>query len=356
MQILVLNLGSTSFKYELFDFDNLLSLQKGNFEIEQNEIDNVQIKINKIFRKILRKIGEINNIKIIGHRVVYGGDKYTDILKINKSSLLELEKLNSLAPLHNPINLAGIKSALEYLPEAKNFAIFDTALYKNLPEHIKIYPIPYKYYQNGIKKFGFHGISHKYAMEETAKKLNKKLNPSAWLRASKINLISVHLGGGSSITAFKNGQVVDTSMGFTPMQGLMMQTRSGDIDPGIIFELIKREESAEEIKDILNKQSGIKGISGFENYLDLLEAVKKKNKMAVLAFTMYISRIQKYIGAYLAILDKVDAIVFTGKIGAGKIETHKAIMKSKLFKKIKTIIIEPCEELAIAREIKENFI
>jgi len=348
MQILVLNLGSTSFKYELFDFDNLLSLQKGNFEIEQNEIDNAQIKINKIFREILRKIGKVNSIKIIGHRVAHGGDKYTDILKINKGSLLELEKLNSLAPLHNPFNLAGIKSALEYLPEAKNFAIFDTALYKNLPEHIKIYPIPYTYYQQGIKKFGFHGISHKYAMEETFKKLNKKLD--------NINLISVHLGGGSSITAFKNGQVIDTSMGFTPMQGLMMQTRSGDIDPGIIFELIKREKSAEEIKDILNKQSGIKGISGFENYLDLLEAVKKKNKMAVLAFSMYISRIQKYIGAYLAILDKVDAIVFTGKIGAGKTETYKAVMKSRLLKNIKTIIIKPWEELAIAREIKENFI
>ena len=348
MQILVLNLGSTSFKYELFDFDNLLSLQKGNFEIEQNEIDNAQIRINKIFREILRKIGKVNSIKIIGHRVAHGGDKYTDILKINKGSLLELEKLNSLAPLHNPFNLAGIKSALEYLPEAKNFAIFDTALYKNLPEHIKIYPIPYTYYQQGIKKFGFHGISHKYAMEETFKKLNKKLD--------NINLISVHLGGGSSITAFKNGQVIDTSMGFTPMQGLMMQTRSGDIDPGIIFELIKREKSAEEIKDILNKQSGIKGISGFENYLDLLEAVKKKNKMAVLAFSMYISRIQKYIGAYLAILDKVDAIVFTGKIGAGKTETYKAVMKSRLLKNIKTIIIKPWEELAIAREIKENFI
>jgi len=348
MQILVLNLGSTSFKYELFDFDNLLSLQKGNFEIEQNEIDNAQIKINKIFREILRKIGKVNSIKIIGHRVAHGGDKYTDILKINKGSLLELEKLNSLAPLHNPFNLAGIKSALEYLPEAKNFAIFDTALYKNLPEHIKIYPIPYTYYQQGIKKFGFHGISHKYTMEETFKKLNKKLD--------NINLISVHLGGGSSITAFKNGQVIDTSMGFTPMQGLMMQTRSGDIDPGIIFELIKREKSAEEIKDILNKQSGIKGISGFENYLDLLEAVKKKNKMAVLAFSMYISRIQKYIGAYLAILDKVDAIVFTGKIGAGKTETYKAVMKSRLLKNIKTIIIKPWEELAIAREIKENFI
>ncbi|MFH1610838.1 MAG: acetate/propionate family kinase [Patescibacteria group bacterium] len=345
MQILVLNLGSTSFKFELFNSETLESLQKGNFEIEQIE-EGIQEEVNRIFREVLRKIGEVDNIESVGHRVVHGGEKYTETLKINQENISELEEINSLAPLHNPFNLAGIKSVQEYLPEVDNYAVFDTALYKNLPEHSKVYPIPYEYYEQGIRKFGFHGISHKYAVEQAAQKLKKDLD--------KINLISVHLGGGCSITAFENGKPIDTSMGFTPMQGLMMQTRSGDIDPGIIFKLIEQEEDTKIVKDVLNKESGIKGVCGLNNYLDLLEAVKNKDEKAILAFKMYISSIQKYIGAYIAILGHVDVIVFTGKIGAGKIETHNAIMKSQLFKDIKSITVDPWEELAIAKEIKEN--
>lgn len=350
MNILVLNLGSTSFKFELFDSDNLESLQKGSFEIEQVEPSEIQEKVNTVFREVLRKIGEVNKIKAVGHRVVHGGEKYVDTLKINNHNILELEEINGLAPLHNPFNLAGIKSVQEYLPDVDNFAIFDTALYKNLPEVSKVYPIPYEYYEQGIRRFGFHGISHQYATQKAAEKLKKDLN--------KINLISVHLGGGCSVTAFKEGKVIETSMGFTPMQGLIMQTRSGDLDPGIIFELLEREEDGNnkinKIKNILNKNSGIKGISGFDNYLDLLDAVKKGDEKAELAFKMFIASIQKYIGAYLAILGNVDIIVFTGKVGAGKIETYKEVMKSKLFKNIKSIAIEPNEELAIVREVKDN--
>jgi acetate kinase len=344
MNILVLNLGSTSFKFELFNSETLESLQKGNFEIEQVETEQIQEEVNRIFREVLRKIGEVNKIKAVGHRVVHGGDKYIETFKIDAENILELKDINSLAPLHNPFNLAGIKSVQEYLPEVDNYAVFDTALYKNLPEYVKIYPIPYKYYEQGIRKFGFHGISHGYVLQEAAKKLKKDLD--------EIKLISVHLGGGCSVTAFDKGKPIDTSMGFTPMDGLMMQTRSGDVDPGLIFQLIRQEEYVYKVEDILNKESGIKGISGFDNYLDLLEAVKNKDEKAILAFNMYISRIQKYIGAYLAILGKVDLISFTGKIGAGNPETYKAVMKSELFKDIKSMIIEPKEELAIAREVK----
>ena len=344
-KILVLNLGSTSFKYEVFNIDSLKSLQDGNFEIRTDELHDVQSEVDRIFREVLREIGDVNSIKYIGHRYVHGDDEYFEPTKIDEEEILKLEKLNYLAPLHNPYNLAGVKSTLKYLPEVENYAVFDTAFFKDLPDDAKVYPIPYEYFENGIHKLGFHGISHKFVAEEACKKLK--------LDFSKAKLITIHLGGGCSVSAIDNGKPVETSMGFTPMDGLMMQTRSGDVDPGIVFEMIKKNDGdVERVKNILNKESGIKGISGCTDYLDLLNKVEQGDEKAKLAFEMFVHIVKKYIGAYMLILDEIDVIVFTGGIGAGSIKTRNEIVKkSKLLKNIKSIVIEPNEELAIAREV-----
>jgi acetate kinase len=351
--ILVLNLGSTSFKYELFSVDDLSSLNKGVFEISQNNDENLQDEIDKIFREILRQAGDVSEIVAIGHRVVHGGEKFFETKKIGENEIIELEKLNNLAPLHNPFNIAGIKSSIGYMPNTPNFAIFDTGFFKDLPEKSKIYPIPYKYYEMGIHKFGFHGISHKFAAEETAKKINKPFE--------KINIITIHLGGGCSVAAIHNGKPIDTTMGFTPLEGLMMQTRCGDIDPGVITQIfadillmnpdITTIEAIKKINYILNYESGIKGICGENNYLELLKSATFDTKSR-LALDMFISKIKKYIGAYSALLGEVDAIALTGKIGAGNQETKRKVFdKMPLFKDIPIIIIEPHEELEIAREV-----
>ncbi|HPA25552.1 MAG TPA: acetate/propionate family kinase [bacterium] len=354
MNILVLNLGSTSFKYELFDSDGLESLKSGNFKIQSILPNDFQEAVDKIFREILREVGDIPAIKFVAHRFVHGGDQYFAPQRIKEKDLYELEQLNHLAPLHNPANIAGIKTCLKYLPEAENYAVFDTAFFKDLPLSAKIYPLPYKYYESGIHKFGFHGISHKFAGEEAARKIKKDFQTC--------NLITIHLGGGCSITAIKKGEPIDTSMGLTPMEGLMMQTRSGDIDPGIILQMLTDEiqintdaqMAIDKVKNILNNESGIKGISGYNDYLELLEAVERKETKAVLAFEMFTNRIKKYLGAYAALLDEVDAIVFTGKIGAGDPLTREKICaKMNLLKGIKIIVVEPHEELEIAREVKQ---
>lgn len=380
--ILVLNLGSTSFKYELFDLKNLESLNKGECEINYQSVrvsecqsvraaglrDIFQEEVDKIFREILREIGNVAEIKIVGHRFVHGGEKFSATQKISNSDLHELEKLNHLAPLHNPANLAGLKSVLKYLAEAENYAVFDTAFFKDLPECAKIYPIPYEYYEKlGIYKFGFHGISHKFAAETAAKKIGKKFEQA--------KIITVHLGGGCSLAAFDQGKPIDTSMGYTPMEGLMMLTRSGDIDPGVIMEMICRDSSravqegdrsrpvptecdiAEKINHVLNYESGIKGISGYDDFLELLAAVEKKEERAVLAFEIFTNRVKKYIGAYAALLGEVDTVAFTGKIGAGNPLTRKKICdKMKILNGVKIVVVEPDEELAIAREIKRIII
>lgn len=343
MSILVLNLGSTSFKYELFDLDSLESLKSGNFKIQSIFPNDFQESVDKIFREILRELGNVDQIKYVGHRFVHGGENFFETMKVDQKDLSDLDQLNNLAPLHNPANIAGIKAVLKYLSSAENYVVFDTGFYKNLPEVAKIYPLPYKYYEQGVHKFGFHGISHKFAALEAAKKIKKDFKDC--------NLITIHLGGGCSMTAIKKGLPVDTSMGLTPMEGLMMQTRSGNLDPGIILKLVE-ENGPEETKRILNYESGLKGISGYNDYLELLNAADKKEPQAVLAFEMFVNSIKKYLGAYMAILNEVDAIVFTGKIGAGNSKTREAIcVKMNLLKGIKIITVDPHEELEIAREI-----
>ncbi|MCD6471040.1 acetate/propionate family kinase [bacterium] len=351
-QILVFNLGSTSLKYKLFSLNKgkLVLIKKNEFE---NLGENKKISHDKAIKMALQEIGDLTDIIAIGHRVVHGGNEFVEPAIITFNTLKRLEKYNYLAPLHNPYNLAGIKATLTYFPTVPNIAVFDTAFFKHLPLKTKIYPIPFEFYKNfGIEKFGFHGISHQYTAQKAAKYLKKPLN--------KLKLITCHLGSGCSITAINKGKPIDTSMGFTPLEGITMMTRSGDIDPGIIIDIQRKMAESKDYKDIteiinktnqiLNFESGIKGICGIDNYLQLLKE-KDKNPRAKLAFEIFIYRIQKYISAYWGILNKADAIVFTGKIGEGKPITRRKIRQGLNFlKKAKFLTIKTDEELAIAQE------
>ncbi|MEA3344330.1 MAG: acetate/propionate family kinase, partial [Patescibacteria group bacterium] len=307
---------------------------------------------NKIFFhsdlvKELEKIKSFfKDIQIIGHRVVHGGEEFRKSLKIDKNNLKELEKNNKLAPLHNPFNLLGIKSAQKIFSSVPQIAVFDTEFYVNLPEKAYIYPLPEKLIKKyQFRRFGFHGISHEYVAQTGAEKINKQFN--------KLKIITCHLGGGSSITAIKNGKAIDTSMGFTPMEGLIMMTRSGDIDPGIVLELSKIF-SPKRAEEILNSESGLKAISGTGDMLKILKKAEMGNKKAKLALGMFAYRIQKYIGAYVAVLGGCDLLIFTGTIGFGSSKIRNIIIKNlSILKKERTKIlaIKPNEELAIAKKI-----
>lgn len=338
MKILIINSGSTSLKYKLFSLPGLDVVAAGNLQNIANH--------EEALKKSLRKIGDLRDIKAIGHRVVHGGSFFSKPTKITPAILKKLESLNSLAPLHNPANIAGIRACQKYLPEIPNIACFDTAFFRGLPDKAKIYPLPFSFYkEEKIQRFGFHGLSHQYAMAAAAKKLKKPLG--------KIKIITAHLGGGCSMAAIAGGKPIDTSMGFTPLEGLMMLTRAGDLDPGIILHLLKTREPAE-LDQILNHQSGILGLSGRHNYLRLLAAVKKEKPKACLAFNIFIYRIQKYIGAYFAVLGGIDALVFTGQIGSGKPITRQTICAGikKILTGVKIIVVKTDEEKMIAEEIK----
>ena len=353
-QILTLNSGSTSLKYKLFDFD-LKEIKTGFIE----DIGKGKIKDHtEALGKATREIGETENIKYVGHRVVHGGNKFYHPTIVNKRILKEISKFNHLAPLHNPANLEGIKAAMSLIKKAVNIAVFDTAFYKHLPEHAFLYAIPREFYKKyGIRKYGFHGISHKYVMRETAKILKKPIN--------KLNLISCHLGGGASVTAIKNGRAIDTSMGFTPMEGIPMASRSGDIDPGVIIELVKNEnikikkytkgDRIDDINYLLNYESGLKGLAETDSNsiyeISHMAAHGDKEMMNVLR--LYAYRIKKYIGAYKAILGRVDGLIFTGTVGYESSRIRRLIISGfKEAQEVKKIVIKTDEELMIAKEIK----
>ncbi len=345
MSILSLNSGSTSVKYKLFSHDEK--------EIKQGQIKNVKDHFTAI-KLVLREIGDLRDLAAVGHRVVHGGNKFFKPLLINDSNLIELERLNDLAPLHNPYNLAGIKAAISYLPQAQQVAVFDTAFFHDLPDTAKFYALPREITeQYNIHRYGFHGISHEFVMAEAARLLKKKIN--------KISLISCHLGGGWSITAVKNGKPIDTSMGFTPLEGLVMITRSGDLDPGIIFKLLKNlpgevnQAKVDQLYNLLNKNSGIKGLTGLTDYQELLASASLGDQEAKSAFDLAINRLVKYIGAYWVGLEgKAEAIIFTGSIGSGNPVTRNQVMKKiKCLGSLPMLAIKTDEELMIAREVKE---
>ncbi len=343
--ILVLNCGSQSIKWKLFN-EKLEVAEEGKREV-LNTVD-----FEKILQEELNKIDR-TKLDLIGHRVVHGKDIFIEPTKITEENIGKLEALNHLAPLHNPFNIMGIKACQNIFKGIQQIAVFDTEFFKDLPEIACTYALPEEIAKEfGFRRYGFHGISHEYVAKKAAEKIKKPFG--------KINIITCHLGGGASITAIKSGIAIDTSMGFTPMEGLVMMTRAGDIDSGITLELVEKF-GLDRTKDILNKESGVKGICGEGEMLKVLEMVgapyAPDDKKARLALDVFVYSIKKYIGAYFAILGGCDVLVFTGSIGSGLKITRDLVCKDlKILKKTKIFAIETDEEFAIASKIlKTNF-
>lgn len=312
MKILVLNCGSSSIKYKLF---------KNNLQLTEGLIERIGEKgagvktyrhgIKLMAERLLasRVIKNLGEIKAVGHRVVHGGSLSMPCL-IDEKVLKIIKKFSSLAPLHNPSNLTGILETRKILPNVPHAAVFDTAFHQTMPEQAYIYALPYEFYKkHGIRRYGFHGTSHKYVAQRAAELLGKPFN--------KLNIITCHLGAGCSITAIEKGKVIDTSMGFTPLEGLVMGTRSGDIDAGILIYLSEKLKiNANELGRLLNEKSGLLGISGIsKDFRTILACSRKGNKRCKLALEIFCYKLKKYVGAYAAVLGNVDAIVFTAGIG-----------------------------------------
>jgi len=331
MKIFVINCGSSSIKYQLFDMPGETSIARGLLErvgtdnavlrhetgagVERTEVAapehsaGLKIILDALVSAPGNAIDSVDEIDGVGHRIVHGGAEATSSVPIDESVISILRRNSDLAPLHNPAHLAGIRAGLEAMPQACHVGVFDTAFLTTLPEKAYRYAVPEKWYtEHRVRKYGFHGTSHKYVTLCAADLLGKE--------PGRVNLITVHMGNGVSMTAVSGGQAVDHSMGMTPLQGLMMGTRSGDIDPAIVFHMISSGMQAEEVDEALNKQSGLFGVSqGRSDMRDLLSSVEGGDAAAALAVDMFIYRIVKYIGAYYTILPPLDAIVLTGGIG-----------------------------------------
>lgn len=342
--ILVLNCGSQSIKWKVFG-DRLKVVQEGKCGVLSSEDfqKSLELELEKIDR---------TKIDLIGHRVVHGGKMFIAPTKITAENLVELEKLHDLAPLHDPFNVLGIKACQKMFAGIPNIAVFDTEFFKDLPEKAYTYALPEKIADEfGFRKYGFHGISHEFVASAAAKAMADK-------KKSAKKIITVHLGGGASVTAIKNGKAIDTSMGFTPMEGLVMMTRSGNIDAGIVLQLAKKL-GAEKAEEILNKESGLKGICGESEMLKVLQIINNKktenperSRRVELALDVFVYSIQKYIGSYFAILGGCDILVFTGAIGFGSSKIRNMICKDlDILKKTKILSIKNDEELAIAQKI-----
>lgn len=390
MNILVINSGSSSIKFKLYDMDNESVICKGL--IEQIGASNSYAKLtmektNKVFDKkepvsdhyvginimneLFSKSGalkSLDEVDAVGHRVVQGADYFNDATLVNEDVLEKIEHLIPLAPLHNPANLAGIKGILKVRPNMPNVVVFDTVFHQSMPKNVYMYPLPLEFYEKyKVRKYGAHGTSHEFVAKTCSKLIGVDFD--------KLNCITLHLGNGASITAIKNGKCVDTTMGLTPLEGLMMGTRCGDIDPAIIPFLVKNANlSAEELDGIMNKKSGLLAIGG-TNDMRLIESkMDSGDKNAKLAFEMFVLRIKKYIGAYVAILSEVNAIVFTAGIGENDFRIRQAVCEGlepigiKIDKeknsilgnkpriisledsKIKITVVPTDEELAIAKD------
>jgi len=309
-----------------------------------------------------------DEIEAVGHRVVHGGEKYSTSVIITDEVMKDLEEFSVLAPLHNPPNIIGINACMELMPGTKMVAVFDTAFHQTMPEKAFLYGLPYELYkENHIRKYGFHGTSHKYVSFRAAEILEKDIKD--------LKLITCHLGNGASVTAVNGGISLDTSMGFTPLEGLIMGTRCGDIDPAIIPYLMEvKGYSYDEVNNIMNKKSGVLGLSGVSSdFRDIEDAAAEGNERAKLALDVFHYRVKKYIGDYMAVLNGVDAIIFTAGLGENAVETREEIVKdlewfgieldternkvrgqeriiSKEGSKVKIIVIPTNEELMIARD------
>jgi len=334
MKILVINSGSSSIKYKVFDVRDSLTLASGKLEKIgestsrltcrwQNSVGGREETQQKrhvrdhregfawIVTSIVEQgaVSDESEIFAIGHRVVHGGEIFRDPALIDGKLIETLRSLVPLAPLHNPANLVAIEIALERFPNVPQVAVFDTAFHQSLPPYAYHYALPYEFYPDyHVRRYGFHGTSHHYVAQQAARYLQRPIE--------SLHLITLHLGNGASVTAVKEGKSIDTSMGMTPLEGLIMGTRCGDIDPAVIFYLNRRTgKSSEELEDILNEQSGLKGVCGVNDMREVEKLANSGNRRAQLAINMFCYRIRKYIGAYTAVIGRVDAVVFTGGIG-----------------------------------------
>ena len=332
MNILVINCGSSSIKYQLINREKRKVLAKGLLEKigeinssqvhriggkvvkKQDEVANYEEGLKSILALLLDKkrgvIKDASEISAVGHRVVHGGEDFFHSVLIDDEVIKTIKSYISLAPLHNPPNLAGIKAARSLLPDVPQVAVFDTAFHQTLPEKAFLYALPYQYYEKyKIRRYGFHGTSHRYIAERAAKFLKKPLK--------ELKIITCHLGNGCSITAIDKGKSIDTSMGFTPLEGLVMGTRCGDVDAAAVLFLMEKENfTTAQMDNLLNKQSGLLGISGISNDLrEVQKWVVKGDQRAKLALEVFAYRIKKYIGAYSAVLGGLDALIFSAGIG-----------------------------------------
>ena len=341
MKVLVINAGSSSVKYYLYQMPEARILARGQVEriaeegsrlsaffgektyTTETKVEDVEKAMELILEALvgpdMAVLGDISKIGAVGHRVVHGGEEFTDSVVIDEKVIASIEKYADLAPLHNPPNLAGIRAVQRKIPDIKQVACFDTAFHATIPEVAYMYALPYSLYEEfGIRRYGFHGISHRYVARRAAAILGKG--------KYDINAITCHLGNGCSITAVKQGRSIDTSMGFTPLEGVPMGTRCGDLDPAILFYLEDKGYDGKQLKNLCNKQSGLLGISGLSNDVrNLEELAGEGNARAKLAIDIFCYRIKKYIGAYAAVLDSVDALVFTGGIGENAVLLRQLI-------------------------------
>ncbi|ALP89976.1 MULTISPECIES: acetate kinase [Clostridium] len=332
MKILVINCGSSSLKYQLIDMSNNGVLAQGLVErigidgiltqkvdgrekyVVETDLKDHQIAIDLVLKTLIDEkqgvIKSMDEISAVGHRVVHGGEKYSESVLVTDEVLESLQELIKLAPLHNPANIIGIKACQALMPNTPMVAVFDTAFHQTMPQKAFMYPVPYEYYEEDhIRRYGFHGTSHKYVSGEVAKWMNKDI--------SDLKIITCHLGNGVSVTAVNGGKSIDTTMGFTPLDGIIMGSRSGSIDPAIVTFLQKEKGySADEVNDILNKKSGVLGVSGIgTDFRDIRAAAEKNNERALLTMDIYGYQIKKQIGAYAAAMGGLDAVVFTAGIG-----------------------------------------
>lgn len=395
MKILVLNCGSSSIKYQFINTaenDDLLAKGllerigiedselkhkpkgKDSYKLIQN-IPNHQEGINLIIKTLMHPeygvIMDKSEINAVGHRVAHGGENFKESVLIDEAVKRDIEQCIELAPLHNPANLKGIQSIEKILPEVPQVAVFDTSFHQTMPTHAYLYGIPYKYYEMyKIRRYGFHGTSHKFVAKKACEILGMDFYSS--------KIITCHLGNGASVAAIKNGESIDTSMGFTPIEGLLMGTRVGDLDLGVLFFLMEKENlTPQEANKLMNKESGMLGVSGISyDMRDIEEAKAKGDERATVALDMYNYRVKKYIGAYAAAMNGVDIIVLTGGIGENADTTRegvstgleylgvqfdldknkgvreKDIILSKDTSKVKVMAVTTNEELVIARDTK----
>jgi acetate kinase len=395
MNILVVNAGSSSIKYQLFDMEEEKNLAKGMVSrigmsgaiLTHKPYDRREVKVSGEMLDHIAAIAYVitillspnhgvikdkSDIHAVGHRVVHGGERFTQSVLIDSDVLSEIRNLIDIAPLHNPHNIRGIQACAKTLPGVPQVAVFDTAFHHQMPPMAYVYGIPYVMYKNyGIRRYGFHGTSHQYVSHRAADIIGKPID--------KLKMVTCHLGNGASVAAVDGGISIDTSMGFTPLEGLLMGTRSGDIDPAIPLWIMGREElSLNEANTLLNKHSGLIGISGVSSDMrEIIEASGKGNDNAKLALEIYCYRLKKYIGAYAAAMGGIDSIVFTAGVGEhapvvrqltcrgleflgvelDEAKNQEAIGKemdiSSDKSKIRVLAIPTSEELVIARDTKE---